>query len=120
MRPVGCEAARELRPRYAISIPRLFQSLCSDLHHPSDVTTVTRGSRAARNGFLRLDPSGGTKEQDAGLAREVTFPAVSLGRGYGEAGGEGLFSSCISSESLTHPDLSGSPLSRKRARAVIN
>jgi hypothetical protein len=35
-----------------------------------------------------------------------------------EAGGEGLFSSCTSN-SLTHPDLSGSP-SRKRARAVIN
>jgi len=29
--------------------------------------------------------------------------ALSEGRGYGEAGGEGLFSSCQISESLTHP-----------------
>jgi hypothetical protein len=45
--------------------------------------------------------------------------ALSEGRGYGEAGGGGLLSSCKISESLTHPD-SGSPLSRKRARAVVN
>jgi len=45
--------------------------------------------------------------------------ALSEGRGYGEAEGEGLFSSCKISESLTHPDLPGSPLSRKRARAVL-
>ena len=44
--------------------------------------------------------------------------ALSEGRGYGEAGGEGLFW-FKSSESLTHPDPSGSPLSRKRARAVV-
>jgi hypothetical protein len=35
-------------------------------------------------------------------ARPQLITALSEGRGYGEAGGEGLFSSCMSSESLTH------------------
>src|SRR6516164_11679621 len=34
--------------------------------------------------------------------------------------GEGLLSSCRIIESLTHPSADGSPLSRKRARAVVN
>ena len=36
--------------------------------------------------------------------------APSEGRGYGEAGGEGLFSSCKTSDSLTHPACGIPPL----------
>jgi len=45
--------------------------------------------------------------------------ALSKGRGYGEAGGEGFFSSVTTSESLTRR-FAAPPLSRERARAVIH
>jgi hypothetical protein len=44
---------------------------------------------------------------------------LSEGRGYGEAGGEGFFSSGTTNESLTHR-YAVPPLSRKRARAIVN
>ena len=43
--------------------------------------------------------------------------ALSEGRGYGEAGGEGLFPPCRISESLTHQSADWFP-SRERARAL--
>jgi hypothetical protein len=45
--------------------------------------------------------------------------ALSEGRGYGDARGERLFSSHRLNESLAHPAC-GIPLTRKRARAVVN
>jgi len=44
--------------------------------------------------------------------------ALSQGRGYGEAGGEGLF--CSAKPADPSPTASRSPLSRKRARAIVN
>ena len=52
-------------------------------------------------------------KSDAGAAGD------NEGRGYGDAGGEGLFSSHRLNESLAHPAC-GIPLTRKRARAVVN
>jgi len=44
--------------------------------------------------------------------------ALSQGRGYGEAGDEGLF--CSAKPADPSPTASRSPLSRKRARAIVN
>ena len=45
-------------------------------------------------------------------------PVLSGAKEYGEAGGEGYFLRATNAESLTHR--CAVPLSRKRARAVIN
>jgi serine/threonine protein kinase len=68
----------------------------------------------------RRIPVGDVSSSTSGFtAGPQLITALSEERGYDEAGGEGLFSSCkISEPSPTRRG--GSPLSRKRARAVVN